>query len=130
MTNTHINVGGHKITTNKVGQVHTLPISSSAVSSTSYKLEYVVTNSVCIISAYLDRIVPMSFTAIVTGLPKPKISTITQGFPNPSAPGSPALARIQISGSSGQLLISNGASSNVSIYLTMSYPVADDWVES
>lgn len=128
MTNTHINVGGHKITTNKVGQVKQVPLSSSV--STGYTLEYVVTNGICTISAYLDRIVPMSLTVVATGLPNPKMDTITQSHTNATSPTNPILTRVSKGTNSGSLLVGQGSSSNCSVYFTMSYPVADDWVES
>lgn len=129
MTNTHVNFGGHKVTTNKVGQVHQIPVSSSA--STGYELEYVVTNGMCTISGYLDRIVPLSsLTVVATGLPKPKMYTVTQSQVNAISPSNPILIRIQRSSDgNGEMLVAQGSSSNCSVYFTMSYPVADDWNE-
>ena len=114
----------------KVGQMHQIPLSSSV--STGYTLQYIVTNGMCSIEAYLDRIIPLSsLTVVATGLPKPKFSTVTQSYTNATSPTNPILMRIRgSSDGNGEMLIAQGSSSNCSVYFNISYPVADDWVES
>lgn len=126
MINTHINIGGHKVTTNKVGTVGEVSLNGSYV-STSYKLYYCVTNGVCTATVYLNNLKVMSglTTVIASGLPAPKF-TITQGYPNPQ--GGIINTRIADNNGVGELLAGNNT--QASVYCTWTYPVADAWEES
>ena len=119
MTNTHINVGGHKITTNKVGQVHT--VTSGFQNSFTGTLYWGVTNGVC--TLYFDGNAPNTSNnnrIIYSGVPKAKVSVLTPTY------GSVAYAYVGTSGNVGLYKNNDGTY----ILFSLTYVVSDDWVES
>lgn len=126
MTNTHITVGGHKVTTNKVGQVKSVALNHSYVVDSYQSIYYVVNNGICVMTAYLDGLTTLNtLTIIATGLPKPKME-ISQST---STSTDAILLRVNDSGGEGVLWAMN-TSSKIYTYFNFTYPVADDWVES
>ena len=115
MTNTHINVGGHKITTNKVGQVKT----ATNVSTASGTVQYVVANGICCL--LLSNVTTTEGTGdwrnIATNIPKAKLGGLWI-----LASGN----QVRTNNTNVQVYKSNGNAN----YGMVSYPVADDWVES
>ena len=122
MTNTHINVGGHKITTNKVGQVHTI---TNLLNGFTGTVRWVVTNGICTISiSGVGRTsVQSSAVKLLENVPKAKIpayvdcNNYTQN------------ARLYIEANTTDLIFTYTTSTS-SVWTTLVYPVADDWVES
>lgn len=128
MTNTHINVGGHKITTNKVGQIKTATVETANFTSAS-EIRYVVTNGICTTYFYLiPKTTSNSNVAACLDLPKPKMSLYC-AVPAVGGETTARLVLISELNNKGRLGWWNTTSSNGS-YFTLSYPVADDWVES
>ena len=126
MTNTHINVGGHKITTNKVGTTKSVALNHSYVVDSYQNIYYVVNNGICVMTAYLDGLTTLNtLTVIATGLPKPKME-VSQSTPTST---DTVLLRVVASGNEGILKAMN-TSSKIYSYFNFTYPVADDWVES
>ena len=116
MTNTHINVGGHKITTNKVGEVHT----ATVVSPFTGNVTWCVTNGLCYVqiwnlsNSYTDG----QQRTVATGLPKAKMGGSNCYFD-----------RIFYVFEGSTVLTLECTSAGLS-YTSYTYPVADDWVES
>lgn len=116
MTNTHINVGGHKITTNKVGSKHYTEALSSGFTG---GIQWCVTNGICVMS--MIGVQPGSTggsQVVLNGIPKPKIYAYTSD-------GTNSFWIIEDT----NVLYAN-ANAIYQEYLTLVYPVADDWVES
>lgn len=120
MTNTHINVGGHKITTNKVGQVHY--VTSGFINGYTGTLRWCVTNGICVIatdgwgrSSGDGRIIGY------TGLPPAKMPCFSQVGDNYGNLGIDT---------QGNLSVYQGSGNLVQLWHELVYPVADDWVES
>lgn len=119
MTNTHINVGGHKITTNKVGQVHT--VTSGFVNGYSGTILWCVNNGVCLVTAIdFGRSSGDGRIAAYSGLPTARMDVYSQIGDN--------YGNIGVSGNT--LSIYQGAGNLVKVWHSISYPVTDDWVES
>ena len=120
MTNTHINVGGHKITTNKVGTVHDISANIQSPWTGSGSVKYCVTNGWCQIriwgvqNSYTD----WSQRIFCTGVPKAKVGVASVG----------RLFTFYVFEGETQIIIEPGYSGP--IYQTLEYAVADDWVES
>lgn len=119
MTNTHINVGGHKITTNKVGTVHT--VTSGFENGFTGTVQWCVTNGICCVQATLVRTSTGSALSVYTGLPKAKLGANVPAFNNRGS--------IYID-TNTNVLGCTVLAANQNLYSSMSYPVADDWVES
>lgn len=124
MTNTHINIGGHKITTNKVGSVHNITNkiqSGFTVNSASY----VITNGICTVTCIrLAATATATNKLMLVDLPKAKNTVY---FVCPSDFGVANLFG-HIGTNETNVIVNINNTSNG--YLTFSYPVADDWVES
>ena len=128
MTNTHINVGGHKITTNKVGEVHSATVETSNF-ATGSEIRYVVTNGICTTYFYLiPKTTGNSNVGACFDLPNPKMSVYC-AVPAVGGETTARLILISSVNNKGRLGFWNNTSANGS-YFTLSYPVADDWVES
>lgn len=128
MTNTHINVGGHKITTNKVGEIKIATVETANFTSGS-EIRYTVTNGMCTLYFYLiPKTTSNSNVAACYNLPKPK-TYFYCAVPAVGGETSARLILISNVNNKGRLGFWNTTSSNGS-YFTISYPVADDWVES
>ena len=124
MTNTHINVGGHKITTNKVGQVHS--VTSGFSNGFAGIVKWVVTNGICTISAYgIYKAGTGNSIEILANIPKAKI-TVSNDVVLQSSPFLHGHMYVNEAGTSLMGSPTNG----VGEWNTLSYPVADDWVES
>ena len=118
MTNTHINFGGHKVTTNKVGQVHTTTTLQNGFEG---EVKWVVVNGICILDVSFRRAsVEYTETIVCSGIPKAK-------------------TRMANDVSGGYRLIVNEGETDFKAccYIAdmyscgeLTYPVADDWVES
>jgi hypothetical protein len=113
MTNTHITIGGHKITTNKVGQVHTATNGASATGT----VRWTVSNGICFIG-FTNVSCPVN-TTIATNVPQAKMG------------GAIPLTNRLVWVTGNPTRLDNGAQSALAgEYFLFSYPVADDWVES
>lgn len=124
MTNTHITLGGHKITTNKVGQVHSITTLLNGYTGT---VVYCVTNGICHVATYgiTASQVLSGVVKICEGLPKAKMSA----FATRLASTNPVVESIIYINVNTTDLIGTSLQ-NLPLYLCISYPVADDWVES
>lgn len=124
MTNTHINVGGHKITTNEIGSVHYISPTNTSIGVEI--LGYVVHNRMCTITIWNLSISTTGMITITSGnIPKAKcniLSTLIDG--NNGTPR----GDVFIEGSSTLNAIVSTAGGYM--YTSLTYPVADDWVES
>ena len=121
MTNTHINVGGHKITTNKVGQVHEITSLESGFSGTLY---WSVNNGICTVNVWnLSVTGTATNRPIYKSLPKAKQSVVQALHLGNSLYGDWYI----IAGTT-QINLNNYIVGGM--YASLTYPVADDWVES
>lgn len=119
MENTHVTIGGHKVTTNKVGQVHT--ITTGFLNSHSGKIVWSVTNGICV--CVLDNVKRSATTGwlkVYSGLPKAKHYVYNLCTLN---------ILLNVAGTDLSLYYA-GSEVGVGVYDTIIYPVADDWVES
>lgn len=121
MTNTHINVGGHKITTNKVGVNHKITTLETGFSGDLY---WNVTNGICFVSVWGITVTGTGTNrAILKTLPKAKntaVATIHYG--------NAIWGDWYITGGTTIIFVNNYTANLM--YASLSYPVADDWVES
>lgn len=119
MTNTHITVGGHKITTNKVGGVKNFTLSTA----TADVSQYCVINNSCYVKCWNLAKTTTGSSTIATGLPKPRFSCGITGFGGNVAKG---FLYIETNGNlSYDCFVANSGA-----FVLFVYPVADDWVES
>lgn len=131
MTNTHITVGGHKITTNKVGSVHNIDLTtiSTTYFDTSASLTWCVLNGVCYINAYFVMKTTCSGYYIPSSslpLPLPKLGYF--GGQLAETGTTRGLVYIVPNGNNAQIgLWLDNLGGN---YFSCSYPVSDNWVES
>lgn len=114
MTNTHINVGGHKITTNKVGQVQTAELESGVTGGT---VQYCVTNGICCV-------IMGNITCGASYITK-KLPTCKWGNGYLYVLNEASKYTIVLHGT--ELIASTYSLSG--FYGVFSYPVADDWSE-
>ena len=122
MTNTHITIGGHKVTTNKVGQVHT----ATKATGVTGTITWCVTNGICNLYWYNIETPSTGTDQLLTSdIPTPKISSPILSTPVSSMSGATFVGCCYVS-SSG--LYANKRQSSDFIG-TISYPVADDWSE-
>ena len=117
MTNTHITIGGHKITTNKVGQVHTV---TSLASGFTGAIIWCVTNGICVASLWpLTPSAAGANQTVYSDMPKCKtgaVASVLDGGACYIQPNSTVL-QIDVNNTNAK-------------YFQIAYPVADDWVES
>ena len=112
-------VGGHEITTNKVGSVHTV---TSLENSWSGTVRWCVTNGICVVSlAGVGRSGGASSPLKVCTVPKAKFACYMD------CSYSSQTGRAYLEAGTTDLLLYS-ANSN-SMYFTLVYPVADDWNE-
>lgn len=127
MINTHINVGGHKITTNKVGQVHNIT-SSDLGANMSFvsggRGTWCVTNGICFICLYGIQSSTTGTQAMLKNVPTPKIQCVM-----PMGNGGSAIIT-SFNCNAGATTVMCAINANSPFYGTVCYPVADDWVES
>ena len=114
MTNTHINVGGHKITTNKVGQVHTATLINGATGT----VKWCITNGTC--HVYLANVKTNGAGTITISNDMPKAKLCGQ---NANVAGDAYVY-------DDTTLLNVGNYGADALYFAFDYPVADDWVES
>lgn len=117
MTNTHITIGGHKVTVNKVGQVHTPSAQTGAPT-----ISWVVTNGLCCV--YLSVSPPSAGTYNLTGFPKAKITASASCVKSRTAPST---GMVTIDANTTTIVVDT---QDATSHCTLVYPVADDWVES
>ena len=115
MTNTKIIVGGHEITTNKVGSVHSITLPSD-VSGQAY---YVVTNGICHLYVTGLNFSGLNGKTITNVVPKAKLTAHGWFYQH---------NQLWVSSNSTDLCIYKLA--DIAIHGSMDYPVADDWVEN
>lgn len=121
MENTHINFGGHKVTTNTQGTKH--QISCTGNFSQSPKIEYVVNNGICTISGWGLKCSASGGGLIVcSNLPPAKIPVGTYG-------NSTNCGYFYIDYSAPTVLKMHASIAFDTCYFSMTYPVADDWSE-
>lgn len=129
MTNTHINVGGHKITTNKVGTVHNTTVNTTDFNSNfgNDGVAYKVVNGIC--SVLITQITPKTASislnkTLASGLPKCGLYTSypiwNASFQN--------IGYVFID--SNSVSITCHPTTGDMFWCSFVYPVADDWVES
>ena len=128
MTNTHINVGGHKITTNKVGQLHNLTPASGITVPTNGFIKYCVINGMCTISVWnvtasTTGFVPLSNDAV----PPCKLNSCLNVLYNDSGSGS-IVGDMYVYANENTVYVD--IKNTIKFYGSLTYPVADDWVES
>lgn len=128
MTNTHINVGGHKITTSRLSNIHTCSISSSFTSASG--VYYYIVGRMCwVIGSLIPTGSNYSNVQATTDLPKP-VTLFYINVPGGAGDTVPRLVGVSDNGDGhGRLRFDSTVSKNV-CYFSFSYPVADDWVES
>ena len=130
MTNTHINVGGHKITIGKQASLKVATINSSAFNTNESHCYYCVKNGICFVKGH---IVPLSaFTAntlFASGVPTPWMMSYQQTVGTSTVGTGNRNITITVSGGVGIINATGGNTASES-YFTIAYPVADDWVES
>ena len=129
MTNTHINVGGHKITTNRVGRVHNTTVNTTDYNSNfgNAGVSYKVVNGTC--HVLITQITPKTVSVnldktLASGLPKCGLYTAytiwNASFQN--------IGYVFID--SNSVSITCHPNAETMFWCNFSYPVADDWVES
>ena len=120
MTNTHITIGGHKVTTNKVGQVHTITSVSSGWTIVGY-IKWCVINGFCYVIVWgVNASVEGTNQTVCSGLPEGKLLGGSA-----SAPGA-NLCWVH----TGGVLQADIYNTAYGLYTSIVYPVADNWVES
>lgn len=119
MPNTHINVGGHKITTNKVGTVHT--VTTGFETGFSGTITWQVTNGICFITTAVSGTSTGINQVVYTAIPKAKIGAWAACYSNRGG----IVAVENTTNLQASVLTANST-----LYATLVYPVADDWVES
>lgn len=129
MTNTHINVGGHKVTTNKTTSIKTTTVNTTDFDSNygNNGVIYKVVNGIC--SVLITQITPKSATiynnkVLATNLPKCGLYTSypiwNASFQN--------IGYIYIEQNTTHIIAHPNTGDM--FWCSFSYPVADDWVES
>ena len=123
MPNTYVNFGGHKVTTNKVGQVHIATLLSDFSTDTG-TVAWCVQNGMCYLS--FSRILPVNtgLKNLVTNLPKSKLF----GYALCSNTEAITVGTVMIG--AGQNTVQFNSASATRFWGTLVYPVADDWIES
>ena len=119
MTNTHINIGGYKVTTNKVGQVHTVTLTGATSDFTQYK----VINGTCFLKSWNLQKTTTGSTTIATGLPPASPSFGVTTF------GGNVIMGFLFVDETGKLSYDCFVA-NSGAYIAFSYPVSSGWVES
>lgn len=123
MTNTHINIGGHKITTNKVGSVHKITNLNTGFSvQGAGRVEWCVANGFCCLAIVSIRAASTGTNQIVlsSGVPPAKSACY----------GATKYGDLVFVNTDGTLRMDVSSNSSTNLYASMAYPVADDWVES
>ena len=124
MTNTHINFGGNKITTNKVGELKHPTINTNAFNTTSESdVLYTVTNGMC--TVYISRLTPKASgdpLVISYNIPKAKMYCAALAFSS----GTTVSGYLNVYGTN----LNYGTPNTDMFWGTIIYPVADDWVEN
>ena len=124
MTNTHINVGGHKITTNKVGEVHT--VTSGFSNNYSGTINWCVINGICYVNVAVKSTTAYSGEQnIYAALPKAKL-----GYQYYRGIEGADYVYVQRITDASALVSGPYSTANRTMIVSCIYPVADDWVES
>lgn len=130
MTNTHINIGGHKVTTNKVGQVHTVSsadLGANITVNSGGSIVWQVVNNVCYMTIYNVQCSATGGNVLIKqNIPKAtgkrNVMALTDGVGTLRATCTMGVDATSISVGVG--------TANVPFFGSFIYPVADDWVES
>ena len=118
----NISINGQKIIGS--GPVHPVADIDSTNFTTQSYLYYCVTNGICTVTGWIiPKAAYYSNVAVCTSLPRAKVSTYMH-IPSANGESSPRLILI----SDGRLGFWTTSSTNGS-YISIAYPVADDWYE-
>ena len=123
MTNTHITIGGHKVTTNKVGTLHNITTLEAGFSfGSGGALKWIVRNGICVISMQEVQSSTIGNNKLLIKDIPPNINMVEWGmcYDNRGA--------LFIFPNATELRVNVTSLSNLNA--TIVYPVADDWVES
>lgn len=126
MTNTHINVGGHKITTNKVGEVKDISNKLQTGISVTYFAQYKVVNGICFMSFWGLKGSSTGTLTMINAGDYPEPATAYRSTDTSDAVT--IFCDFPYSGSKAMKVTVSTANTNT--FHAFSYPVADDWVEN